>query len=121
MSAPEPSPQPTPGPWHRCEAQPDAIVGPCCTEPCRICDDLEPKFGEDVPDSTYGDHFGGHFVCESVSSTDNFNLIAAAPDLLATLRWLNNARQNGTGSVAIYAFLDGAVPAAIAKAEGRQP
>lgn len=117
----EASPQHTPGPWHRSEAQPDAIVGPRCTEPCRICDDLQPKFGEDVPDSTYADHFGGHFVCESVSSTANFNLITTAPRMLTTLRWLNNARQNGTGSAAIYAFLDTVVPAAIAEALGRQP
>ena len=43
----------------------------------------------------------------------------AALDLLVTLRWLNNARQNGTGSAAIYAFLDTTVPAAIASAEER--
>jgi hypothetical protein len=72
----------TPGPWHRCEAQPDAIVGPRCTEPCRQCDEVEPKWAPDDPDRTYGDHFGGHFICESVSSRANFNLIAASPDLL---------------------------------------
>lgn len=113
----------TPGPWHRCEAQPDAIVGPRCTEPCRICDDVQPKFGEDVPDSTYGDHFGGHFVCESVSSTDNFNLITAVPELLAVLggveEFLNGCDKATIAAAEEYGVLR-AIRAVIAKA-GVQP
>lgn len=115
----EASPQHTPGPWHRCEAQPDAIVGPRCTEPCGICDDLEPKFGEDVPDSTYGDHFGGHFVCESVSSTANFNLITAAPDLLAACKDMREILLGITPMRVGAALATSAAAVAIAKAEGR--
>jgi hypothetical protein len=54
-------------------------------------------------------------------SADDALLFASVLDLLATLQWLDNARQNGTGSAAIYAFLDGAVPAAIAKAKAVTP
>jgi hypothetical protein len=72
-------PQHTPGPWHRCEAQPDAIVGPRC-EPgtCQFCDRSLSAGGR-----TDGEFYGGHFVCESVGSPANYALITGAPDLLA--------------------------------------
>jgi hypothetical protein len=119
--------QHTRGPWHRCEAQPDAIVGPRC-EPgtCRSCDELERGWdvGEPVDRKTYGDYYGGHFICESVSSRANFNLITASPDLaaaarlalplLAAYRELNH-RNDGCGKQVAAAD---ALEAALAKVAG---
>lgn len=104
----EATPHHTPGPWHRCEAQPDAIVGPRCKRgACSWCDGITYSFGDEtaIP-MTYGQHFGGHFVCESVSS-ENFDLIRSAPDLLAACeaaaRYL--ATEKPAGSAPIVADL----------------
>lgn len=98
----------TPGPWKQCDKQPDAIVGPRCTEPCRTCDEEQQTFGG-PPQGTYGDHFGGHFVCESTQGA-NKALILAAPDLLEHAR----ALLAGAGDEAVHHL-----ERAIAKAEGR--
>lgn len=115
----EASPQPSLGPWHRCEAQADAIVGPSCTEPCRICDYR--LTGSSANDPSNGDFYGGHFVCESVSSTANSNLIAAAPDLLAACKDMREILLGITPMRAGAAVATTAAFEAIAKAEGRQP
>lgn len=114
-------PSHTPGPWKRCEAQPDAIVGPHCVESCWFCDGVSFQFVEESTPTptTYGAHFGGHFVCESVRGPD-FELITAAPDLLAELRlivagWTRKGRDLTLWEAERLEF----AMATIAKAEGR--
>ena len=104
----------TAGPWRQCEAQSDAIVGPRCTEPCRVCDDPQVTWGNGEPAGTYGDFYGGHFVCESVSGADKA-LILAAPDLLEAAKQAAQCIYTEEGLSRAL----GTLRAAIAKAEGR--
>lgn len=98
---------PTPGPWHGCAVQPDAIIAdsPLGIWRLEACDPH--RLDEER------DHFGGYLVAESVAPP-NRPLIIAAPDMLEACRealpWLE--QRGNTGIVA-------RVRAAIAKAEGR--
>jgi hypothetical protein len=90
-------------------------VGPRC-EPgtCGYCD-----FKLSGGYKSNADWYGGHFVCESVNSTANFNLITAAPKMLAALKELHGAMldlppQRGDAPAAMTRAWF-----AIAKAEGR--
>jgi hypothetical protein len=96
MSAPDETPQHTPGPWHIEQADPD----------------LPPYVVSDVT---------GLVVCDLVGPPDrteaNATLIAAAPDLLAACKGAATyfATKKRAGTVPILADLIWA----IAKAEGR--
>jgi hypothetical protein len=64
------------------------------------------------------DFYGGHFVCESVSSTANFNLITAAPDLLAAAKAVLLYSEDPEAFAPLEAAIE-ELENAIAKAEGR--